>query len=45
MNLHERDDTPGFLLALLYVAAACLLALFLALLINDPSAVWAGLWS
>jgi len=46
MNLNERDQgTPGIIRALLYIAAVYLFALFLALLINDPRAVWAGLWS
>ncbi|MDZ4253411.1 MAG: hypothetical protein U1A72_12660 [Sulfuritalea sp.] len=45
MDLHERDDPPGLIRALLWIGAACLLALYFGLLLNDPVAVWVGLWS
>jgi len=43
MNLHERDDPPGLITALLYLAAICLLVFYLLLLIHDPRAVLAWL--
>ncbi len=45
MTPNRKPSVSGFIRALLYVGAAFLLALYLALLLNDPRAMLAGLWS